>query len=320
MKVAVIIPAYNEQLTIADVVAQFHGELPDAEIWVVNNASTDDTAEEAKRVFAERRISGGVLDESRKGKSNACRKAFREIDADIYVMVDADLTYPAERVHDLIEPVATGKADLVIADRLSNEVPQAATTRRFHSMGNYLVCKLLSLFFGTTIHDAMSGYRVMSREFVIFYPMLQSGFELETEMTIHAVCNGYVVEQIPCQYRDRLEGSVSKLSTYSDGARVLKLIIRLLKNNRPVPFFGGLAIVFAVIGTAVGMPVVVGFFRTGLVLKVPSAILASSLWMISFLMALIGVVMDTMTSFQRIHSEIQRNVYRRTGSRDQSAS
>lgn len=314
MKVAVIIPAYNEQLTIAEVILQFHGELPDAEIWVVNNCSTDETTKEANRVFTECSINGGVLQEPRKGKSNACRKAFRQVDADIYVMVDADLTYPAERVHDLIEPVATGKADMVIADRLSNQVYQTGKTRPFHRMGNYLVCKLLSVFFGTTIKDAMSGYRAMSKEFVTLYPMLQTGFELETEMTIHAVCYRYAIEQIPCEYRDRREGSSSKLSTFTDGLRILKLIVRLLKNNRPVLFFGGLAILFAFSGIAVGTPVVVEFIRTGLISRVPSAILASGLCVTSFVITLTGIMMDTVTCFQRFDYENKRNLFKRFGS------
>jgi glycosyltransferase involved in cell wall biosynthesis len=312
MKVAVIIPAYNEQLTLAQVMRQFHAQLPDAEIWVVNNASTDDTAGEAKRTFAETKMNGGLLYEPKKGKSNACRKAFREIDADVYVMVDADLTYPANLVHRLIDPVAAGEADTVIADCLTNQSYQDGQTRRFHTFGNFLVCRLLSMFFGTTISDAMSGYRSMSNEFIKLYPMLQSGFEMETEMTIHAVYYGYNILQIPCDYRDRPAGSFSKLNTLGDGFRVLKLIVRLLKNNRPVQFFGAMAVLFGLAGVIVGLPVTIEFMRTGLVRRIPSAILASGLCTSAFFIALIGIVMDTITCFQRFDYQIRRNLWPRT--------
>lgn len=312
MNVAVIIPAYNEEQTIAEVIRQFHEQLPGAHIWVVNNGSTDETRKIAERVFAECDVQGGVLEEPVKGKSNACRKAFRVVDADVYVMVDGDQTYPAELVHELIAPVVSGRADMVVADRLSNQSYEAGNTRRFHGIGNYLVCTLLSIFFGTRIKDAMSGYRAMSREFVKLYPVLQSGFELETEMTIHSACYRYAIDQIPCDYRDRPEGSVSKLDTFADGFRVLKLIIRLLKNHKPIPFFGGLALLSGLAGIGVGIPVIAEFSETGLVEKVPSAILASSLCMLAFFIALVGVVMDAITCFQYFNYEIKRNMYRRS--------
>jgi hypothetical protein len=251
-----------------------------------------------------------VLDEYEKGKSNACRTGFRGVQADVYVMVDADATYPADRVHELIAPILEGRSDMVVGDRLSSGSYESGTVRPFHGLGNKLVCLLLRLLFGARIRDAMSGYRAFSSEFIELYPILQSGFELETEMSVHALTYGYHIEEIPIRYVDRPEGSTSKLSTFSDGFRVLKLIVRLLKNNRPLYFFGGLSFASACMGIFVGLTTLHQYWERGYVVGVASAIFAASSCVMALLLALVGVIMDTIASFHRFNYELSRNAYR----------
>ena len=230
MKTAVLIPCYNEEITIEKVIKDFKKELPDAEIYVYNNNSKDKTAEIAEK-------NGAIVrHEYRQGKGNVVRSMFREIDADIYVMVDGDDTYPAEEVHKLIKPVVDGEADMVIGDRLTNGTYQKENKRHFHEFGNNLVKKSINVAFKTDLKDIMTGYRVFNKLFVKTMPVMSPKFEIETEMTIHALDKNFLIEEIPVTYRDRPEGSVSKLNTYSDGFKVLKTIFNLYKNYRPMPF------------------------------------------------------------------------------------
>lgn len=285
--VAVLIPCYNEEQTIGKVVDDFRRELPGATVWVYDNNSSDATARIASEHGAR------VRHESRQGKGNVVRQMLRDIDADCYLMVDGDDTYPAEAASDLVRPVLLGRADHVVGDRLSNGTYGSENKRQFHGFGNGLVRRLIRWLYGFDYADVMTGYRAMSRPFARTYPVLSPGFEIETELSIHAVDKRWRIEQIPIEYRDRPEGSVSKLNTVSDGMRVLRMILSLFKDYRPLPFFGLLAIVALVLCLALGLPVVVEFSRSGLVERFPTAILAMGLGLLSALMLAIGLVLDT---------------------------
>ena len=221
MKTAVLIPCYNEEITIEKVIKDFKKELPDAEIYVYNNNSKDKTAEIAEK-------NGAIVrHEYRQGKGNVVRSMFREIDADIYVMVDGDDTYPAEEVHKLIKPVVDGEADMVIGDRLTNGTYQKENKRHFHEFGNNLVKKSINVAFKTDLKDIMTGYRVFNKLFVKTMPVMSPKFEIETEMSLHALDKKFIIKEIPIVYRDRPEGSSSKLNTVNDGIKVLKTIIKM---------------------------------------------------------------------------------------------
>lgn len=285
--VAVLIPCYNEEQTIGKVVDDFRRELPGATVWVYDNNSDDATARIAKEHGAH------VRHESRQGKGNVVRQMLRDIDADCYLMVDGDDTYPAEAASELVRPVLMGRADHVVGDRLSNGTYGSENNRQFHGFGNSLVRHLIRWLYGFDYADVMTGYRAMSRPFARTYPVLSPGFEIETELSIHAVDKHWRIEQIPIEYRDRPEGSFSKLNTFSDGMRVLRMILSLFKDYRPFPFFGLLAIVALVLCLALGLPVVVEFSRSGLVERFPTAVLAMGLGLLSALMLAIGLVLDT---------------------------
>ena len=218
-KIAVLIPCYNEELTIEKVIKDFRKELPDADIYVYDNNSKDKTAEIA--------VANGAIvkHEYRQGKGNVVRTMFREIEADIYVMVDGDDTYPAEFVHKLIEPIRTGEADMTIGDRLSNGTYQEENKRHFHEFGNNLVKKSINVLFRTKLKDIMTGYRVFNRAFVKNMPILSKGFEIETEMTLYALDKRFIIKEIPITYRDRPHGSSSKINTVWDGYKVIKKIL-----------------------------------------------------------------------------------------------
>ena len=237
MKTAVLIPCYNEELTIEKVIKDFRKELPDADIYVYNNNSKDKTAEIAKR-------NGAIVkDEYRQGKGNVVRSMFYDIDADIYVMVDGDDTYPAEFVHKLIEPVVNGEVDMAIGDRLSNGTYQKENKRHFHEFGNNLVKKGINVLFKTNLKDIMTGYRVFSKKFVKNMPVMSPKFEIETEMSLYALDKKFIIKEIPIIYRDRPEGSQSKLNTVSDGMKVIKTIIKMFKNYKPLQFFTIIAVI-----------------------------------------------------------------------------
>lgn len=231
--VAVVLPAYNEELTIEATIRAFHDALPEAAVWVINNRSSDATESIARATLSALGCLGGVLNEARKGKGNAVRRAFLEIDADIYVLADADLTYPAERARDLMAPVIEGHADMVVGDRHSAGHYAAENKRALHGFGNRLVRNLVNRLFNADLADIMSGYRVFSRRFVKNYPILVEGFEIETDLTLHALDKRFRIVEMPVEYRDRPEGSLSKLNTVSDGARVLFVIMQILRHYRP---------------------------------------------------------------------------------------
>lgn len=306
-KIAVMIPCYNEELTIRKVVEDFKNELPDAYIYVYNNNSKDNTEKIAKDAGAI------VIREYKQGKGNVVRSMFRDIDADIYVMVDGDDTYPAEEVHKLIEVVESGMADMAIGDRLSNGTYIKENKRNFHNFGNVLVKNTINFIFKSKLNDIMTGYRVFNREFVKNMPVLSPGFEIETEMTFHALDRNYSIVEVPITYRDRPAGSVSKLNTFSDGFKVLLTIFKMFKNYRPLGFFLIVAIIFWIISLIIGVPLFVEFFKTGLVTKFPSGILATGIAIFGMLSLSIGVILDTLVRQHKEQLEILRNINKEAG-------
>jgi glycosyltransferase involved in cell wall biosynthesis len=294
-KTAIILPAFNEEQTISETIRSFHSALPDAELWVVNNNSTDKTEEIARETLSELAAKGGVIIEPRKGKGNAVRRAFHDIDADIYVLADADLTYPAEVAGELIQPILDGRADMVVGDRHSAGHYQRENKRPLHNFGNRLVQMLVNFLFDASLVDIMSGYRVFNRSFVKSYPILVEGFEIETDMTLHALDKRFRILEIPVEYRDRPIGSASKLNTVRDGAKVIFTIARILRYYRPLAFFGGLALLLAFAGLLAGTPVILEWIRERYINHVPLAILASGLEIVAVLMLAIGLILDSIT-------------------------
>jgi glycosyltransferase involved in cell wall biosynthesis len=292
-KVAVILPAYNEEQTIAPAIKGFFAALPEAEIWVVNNNSEDATEEIARELLARLDCAGGVINEKRRGKGNAVRRAFLEIDADIYVLADADLTYPADQVTELIHPIVSAEADMVIGDRHTTGHYATENKRSFHEFGNSLVNTLVNFLFKADLADIMSGYRVFNRNFVKSYPILVEGFEIETDMTLHALDKRFCIKEVPIRYRDRPEGSVSKLNTFRDGMKVVNTITNILRYYRPLFFFGSAAIFVAMLGLLAGIPVFEDWIREGYIYHVPLAILATGLELVAIVLAAIGLILDS---------------------------
>ena len=297
MKVAVLIPCYNEELTVEKVVSDFRRELPEADIYVYDNNSKDRTSELALKAGAI------VRKETQQGKGNVVRTMFREIDADCYVMVDGDDTYPAEEVHGLIKEVEEG-ADMVIGDRLSNGTYYAENKRGFHNLGNNLVRGLINHLFDNDIQDIMTGYRAFSKRFVKTIAVMSPGFEIETELTITALVYRYHIANVPITYRDRPEGSSSKLSTFKDGFKVLVKLFDLWKDYRPLLFFSFFSLIFLILGLLTGIPVITEFFATSYVSKVPSAILASSLCVLAFLSLMLGLILDHERNVEKREHEL----------------
>lgn len=297
-KIAVLIPCYNEETTIEKVIKDFKKELPEADIYVYNNNSKDKTKEIAQKNGAI------VVDEYKQGKGNVVRSQFRDIDADLYVMVDGDDTYPAEFVHQLIEPVRNGEADMAIGDRISNGTYQKENKRHFHEFGNNLVRKAINVLFSTNLKDIMTGYRVFNKRFVKNMPVLSPKFEIETEMSLYALDKKYIIKEVPIVYRDRPEGSASKLNTVSDGIKVIKTIARMFKDYRPFRFFGIIALILLLLGLIIGIPVIVEFVKTSYITKVPSAVLATGLVLLSAVSFQSAIILDTVTRQHREDYEL----------------
>ena len=299
MKTAVLIPCYNEELTIEKVVKDFKKELPEADIYVYDNNSKDKTVEIAKKAGAIVRY------ENRQGKGNVVRTMFREIDADIYIMVDGDDTYPAEFVHKLIEPVLNGEADMTIGDRLSNGTYQQEIKKNFHEFGNNIVRGSINLLFNCKLKDIMTGYRVFNKTFVKNMPVMSPKFELETEMTLFALDKRFRIKEIPIVFRERPEGSESKINTFSDGFKVLKTIVKMFKDFKPRQFFWIISLIFVLIGLIVGIPVIVEFAKTGYINKLPSAVLSTGIMIFAIIIAQCGVILDTVVKQNRENYELQ---------------
>lgn len=303
MKIAVLIPCYNEELTVTKVVIDFKKALPNADIYVYDNNSTDKTVELAQKAGAIVRY------ETRQGKGNVVRTMFREIEADYYIMVDGDDTYPAEHAQEMIDKAISLQADLVIGDRLSNGTYSNENKRSFHDFGNKLVLGLINSIFKSDLKDIMTGYRVFSKFFVKNFPALSDGFQIETEMSIFALNYKFKIAQVPIVYRDRPEGSFSKLNTFKDGFRVIKVLSTLFKDTRPLTFFSLVSVLFIVLTLLIGTPVLLEFMETHYITLVPSAILASGLGIIAFLFFVVGLILDTMAYNHRLEFEHQLNLY-----------
>ncbi len=296
--IALLIPCYNEELTIKKVIDDFKKELPEATIYVYDNNSIDRTFQIAKECDAI------VKKEYRQGKGNVVRSMFRDIDAQIYIMIDGDDTYPASEVHKLIKPIIDEEADMVIGDRHSNGTYRDENKRPLHNFGNNLVKNLINKIFKTDLKDIMTGYRVFNRKFVKNMPVNSNGFEIETEMTLHTLDKRFLIKEISIEYRDRPEGSISKLDTYRDGMRVLKTILWVFKDYKPLAFFSILSFLFFLLGLIAGVPVLIEFISTSLILKMPSAILAVGLMLISILFLFSGFILDTIVKQHRENYEL----------------
>ena len=302
-RIAVLIPCYNESTTIEKVVKDYKKALPGADIYVYDNNSTDGTDAVAFKAGAI------VKYEYRQGKGNVIRSMFREIDADCYLMIDGDDTYPSEFAKEMCDNVLEGRADMVIGDRLSSTY-FTENKRPFHNFGNKIVRWLINKLFKNNVKDIMTGYRAFSYEFVKSFPVLSKGFEIETEMTIHAVDKNFKLMEIPVTYRDRPDGSVSKLNTYSDGIKVLKTIATLFKEYRPALFFNMIALVFLIASLILGVPVIVEYFDTGLVPRFPSLIVSGICLVITLLLWITGIILQVIVKKHKQLYELYLNILR----------
>lgn len=299
-KIAVLIPCYNESKTIEKVVKDYKNALPEADIYVYDNNSTDGTDEIARNAGAIVRY------ESKQGKGNVIRTMFREIDADCYLMIDGDDTYPAENAREMCNYVLNKKVDMVIGDRLSSTYFQE-NKRPFHNFGNRIVRWLINKIFRSKINDIMTGYRAFSYQFVKSYPVLSKRFEIETEMTIHAIDKNFTLKEIPVQYRDRPEGSESKLNTYKDGVRVIKTIATLFKEYRPGIFFNLISLLIFIVSAILAIPVFIEYANTGLVPRFPTLIVACILLVICILLSITSIILQVIVKKDKQIFEIMLN-------------
>lgn len=305
-KIAVLIPCYNESLTIRKVVEDYKTALPEADIYVYDNNSTDHTDKIAREAGAIVRY------EYRQGKGNVIRSMFRDIDADCYLMIDGDDTYPAENAREMVNLVLEKGVDMVVGDRLSSTY-FTENKRPFHNSGNRIVRYLINKLFHNDIRDIMTGYRAFSPLFVKSFPVLSKGFEIETEMTIHAVDKNFLIEEIPVTYRDRPAGSESKLNTFSDGFKVLKTIASLFKEYKPFHFFSWISGILWIIALVFFVPVLLEYFKTGLVRKFPTVIVCGVTATIGSLMWICGVILDVIVKKHRQLYELELNQLRQAG-------
>ena len=297
-RIAVLIPCYNEEKTIGKVVGDFKQALPDAEIFVYDNNSTDRTVEEAVKAGATVRY------ERQQGKGNVIRRMFREVEADCYVMADGDNTYPAHHAPAMVAAVLDEQVDMVIGDRLSSTYFEK-NRRPFHNMGNRLVRSMICRLWHTEVKDIMTGYRAFSRTFVKLFPVMSGHFEIETEMTIHALDKRFRVAEMPIDYRNRPEGSESKLNTFSDGWKVLMTIVTLFKEYRPMRFFGWLAVLLAFVAIVLVVPVLVDYFHTGLVMRFPTLFVSLFLLLAALQSLFTGFCLDVMVEKDRKAYELK---------------
>lgn len=300
-KIAVLIPCYNESKTIEKVIKDYKKALPEADIYVYDNNSSDNTDKIAAS-------NGAIVKyEYKQGKGNVIRSMFRDIDADCYLMIDGDDTYPAENAREMCNLILQGKADMVIGDRLSSTY-FTENKRPFHNIGNKAVRFFINTIFKNKVKDIMTGYRAFSYEFVKGFPVLSKGFEIETEMTIHAVDKNYKLVEIPVTYRDRPEGSVSKLNTVSDGVKVLKTIGTLFKEYKPAFFFNIFAIICFLISMILGIPVIIEYFKTGLVPRFPTLIVSTILLVITLLLWITGIILEVIAKKHKQLYELYMNL------------
>jgi glycosyltransferase involved in cell wall biosynthesis len=289
-EVAVLVPCYNEQATIADVVAGFRAALPDAAVYVYDNNSTDGTADTARQAGAV------VRREIHQGKGYVVRRMFNDVEADIYVLVDGDATYDAPSAPAMIARLVDDRLDMLVAVRVDREV---AAYRPGHRVGNYLLTGFVAHIFGRAFTDILSGYRVFSRRFVKSFPILSGGFEIETELTVHALELELPVGEIATPYYSRPTGSASKLSTWRDGFRILRTVLKLYRSERPLPFFGAVGLALALVSIGLALPIIVTYLEEGLVPRLPTAVLSTGLMVLAFLSTAVGLILDTVTRGRR---------------------
>ncbi|MFL2072619.1 glycosyltransferase family 2 protein [Marinilactibacillus psychrotolerans] len=301
-EIAVLIPCYNESKTIAKVIQDFKEQLPEATIYVYDNNSTDDTAEIAKKEGAIVRY------EYQQGKGNVIRSMFRDITADCYLMIDGDDTYPAEFARAMVEPVLNGRCEMVIGDRLSSTYFEE-NKRPFHNVGNKVVRGLINTLFRNNVRDIMTGYRAFSYGFIKTFPVLSKGFEIETEMTIHALDKNLALENVIVDYRDRPTGSESKLNTYSDGFKVIKTIGRLFKNYKPFLFLSIISIILFVLSMILFIPILIEYQNTGLVLRFPTLFISGFLMLAAMLVFISGVILDVLIQNHKQSFELDFNKF-----------
>ncbi|MDD2980162.1 MAG: glycosyltransferase family 2 protein [Hespellia sp.] len=299
-KIAILIPCYNESVTIKKVIDDYRAVLPEATIYVYDNNSSDKTDEIARAAGAT------VVYEYRQGKGNVIRSMFRDIEADCYLMIDGDDTYPAENAREMCELVLNKGVDMVIGDRLSSTY-FTENKRPFHNTGNRVVRGLINKLFKSNVRDIMTGYRAFSRLFVKSFPVLSKGFEIETEMTIHALDKNFLLEEIPVTYRDRPEGSESKLNTVSDGMKVLKTIANLFREYKPMIFFSVISLVCILISALFFVPVFVEYVQTGLVLRFPTLIVSGVMFTIAILLWICGIILQVVVKKHKQLYEILLN-------------
>lgn len=291
-KIAVLIPCYNEEKTIGKVVADTREALPEAVIYVYDNNSTDKTVEIAKAAGAV------VRHEYKQGKGNVIRRMFREIDAECYLMIDGDDTYPLQNAPEMVDLVLNHQADMVVGDRLSSTY-FTENKRPFHNFGNSLVRYSINKLFGSDIKDIMTGYRAFNYKFVKTFPVISAGFEIETEMTIHAVNYKMQVENVVVDYRDRPEGSESKLNTFSDGAKVIRKIFQLFKNYKPLGFFGFISLMLILVAAAFFIPILIEYIQTGLVPKIPTLIVCGFMVLAAIQSFFSGMILSQLSAKER---------------------
>jgi glycosyltransferase involved in cell wall biosynthesis len=308
MRTAILIPCYNEEMTVGKVVADFRLAAPDAVVYVYDNNSTDSSAMRAAEAGAV------VVPELRQGKGNVVRSMFRDIQADCYVMVDADDTYPAEDVVEMARLVLDGEADMVVGDRLSSTY-FSQNKRRFHGVGNRLVRWLVNRLFGSDLRDIMSGYRCFSRRFVKALPVTSVGFEIETAMTIHALDKGFRIRELPVSYRDRPEGSQSKLDTVGDGLLVLRTIVVLFRDYRPLAFFGITSAAMGVVSLLMFLAPLEDYIRAGYVYRVPTLVVSVALGAAALLSLACGVILESIRKRSQEFYELALTYMDRDGGR-----
>ncbi len=297
-KTAVLIPCYNEELTIGQVVRDFRTEIPGAEIYVFDNNSTDRTAEQARAAGAR------VAYERRQGKGFVVQSMFCQVEADVYVMVDGDGTYPAGEVHKLIQPILLGEAEMVVGSRLM--AASDSEFRLLNRLGNRFFLEVINFVFKVKLSDVLSGYRAFNREFVKSVPVFGGGFETEVELTIKALARGYRITELPVRLTSRPEGSFSKIHIVQDGLVILNTILTLLRDYKPLTFFGSMGLFLIVLGFVPGVVVIVEFIKTGLVPRLPSAVLAVGLVLSGMLLFVIGLVLHTITRrFQELEHQLK---------------
>ena len=299
-KIAILIPCYNENKTIGKVIKDYKEVLPEADIYVYDNNSTDGTAEIA--------INAGAIvkHEYRQGKGNVIRSMFHQIDADCYLMIDGDDTYPAENANEMCRYILNNGVDMVIGDRLSSTYFQE-NKRPFHNIGNVMVRMLINKLFHSNVKDIMTGYRAFSKDFVKTFPVLSKGFEIETEMTIHALDKNMLLKEVPITYRDRPSGSESKLNTYTDGMKVIMTIFKLFRDYKPLLFFSILSFILVIISLILFIPVFKEYIQTGLVPRFPTLIVSAFIMLLAMLMLVCGLILEVVVKKHRQLFEILRN-------------